>query len=138
MPKRIHSICSPSGSKRTVAFFALVVFSVQLVRFYVVFPRDAFICSEAGHQHDHAGELANGLDHGGEEFLPRGDLDQTYFQHCKETLDGLCLTPAQPLGMPVFVAHRIEPLIWLSLPNQIALPIDNALPPPFQPPRNFD
>ena len=138
MPKRFHSICSPSGFKRTFALFALVVFSVQLVRFYVVVPREAFTCSEPGHHHASAGELANGLDHAGEEVLPPGDGDQTYFQHCKDTLDGLCLTPTQPLGMPVFVAHRIEPLIWLSLPNQISLPIDNALPPPFQPPRNFD
>jgi hypothetical protein len=136
MTKRFHSIGSPSGSKRSVAFIALVVFSVQLVRFYVVVPRDAFTCSELGHHHA-AGEFAEALEHAGGAFLPPGGANQNYFQHCKETLDGLCLTPAQPLGMPVFATHRIESPIWLALPNRIALPVDNALPPPFQPPRNF-
>lgn len=133
MPKQAQSICSASGTRRTFAIFALVAFSLQLIRFYLVVPRDAFICSELNHHH----EVADQSDHADKEFSPLGDADKSYFQHCKETLDGSWLTPAQPLGMPVSITLRIEPQVWLRLPVQCARPNNNALPPPFQPPRYF-
>ena len=138
MGKRIHSSSSWNGCKQTAALFAIAVFSVQLVRFYVAVPSDALTCNELGHHHGAAGEMANHMEHSDQQLASTGDPDQSYFQHCKETLDYVCLAPAQPFGMPVFVAHRMEPRVALIQPAQNAAPIDNALPPPFQPPRDFN
>ena len=58
-----------------------------------------------------------------------------YFQCCKETYDGIGLSPAQPFGLPVHLAHiqpETTPTILLS--ESLSL-VENFLPPPFEPPR---
>ena len=134
------------GDRRVVALLALSFFSLQTSRFYLPVPLSPHECpvsppgvSEAIadtpiHTHDHS--------HSHDYSLP---LDPTssnpgggyYFQHCKDHLNGIGLTPIQPLGTPI---AGLFP--WQDTPSYLSFPS----PPPlaqgdastfFHPPRHL-
>ena len=118
---------------RILAWLVLAVFCFQLSRFYLVIPLDAFVCEAAESAHDHALPTQD-HHHEHDSLAPAGD-DGYYFQHCKDTLNGMCLVPLQLLGLTVVLwQQNLEPA-WahFALPHRSAL--ENHLPPPFEPPR---
>ena len=128
---------------RATAFVALCLFCFQVVRFYVVIPLDAYTCGsldytygDARSTHHHDFET-NQPDHDHDQALPQDDDDRQYFQHCKDTLNGLALSPVQPFGLPVLVTQQGPQCSWANLATNPHKAIENYLPPPFQPPRQL-
>lgn len=118
---------------------------MQLSRVYLVIPADAFICNIPDHSHGATSAGAQHLEQEGDHesealeatsFESQGD-GHTYIQHCKDTLDGLGLAPAQPFGLPVATSPKTPETAVKVLPSEIPSVLDNFLPPPFQPPRNI-
>ena len=140
---RRGSKTSYSSRSRAIALCVVVLFSFQLSRFFLIVHLDAVECFEPGHthaatshshshadnghQHDHEGEPAPSHSHDGEH----------YFQHCKDTYGDAGLTPVQSLGAPETVSYQLPETAWGNPPSENFQPLDNYLPPPFQPPRNL-
>lgn len=130
----------PSPFRCAVACLLLGLLCFQLSRVYLVVPADAFVC--AAPDRDHGGATLSHDDHDrGDEaleaLLADEHDDRNYVTHCKDTLDGLGLTPAQPYNTPA--AEAPQPLIETAvvLPGDTLSPLDTYLPPAFQPPRNL-
>ena len=120
----------------------LLLFSFQLIRFYVVIPLDAYVCTSGDHAqdetpssttHDHHQEDHEAL----EEALSHNDDEGYSFRHCKDTLDGMGLIPVTLVGLPVADDSRRPAATWIILPGRTDQTLENHLPPPFQPPRNL-
>src|SRR6266404_6443582 len=97
----------PSLFRCAVAGLILGLLCFQLSRVYLVVPADAFICAAPGHDH---GDAALGHNDHGDEALEAWFVDphdgRSYITHCKDTLDGLGLTPGQPFATPVAEAQQ--------------------------------
>jgi hypothetical protein len=127
------AVSARSAKIRVIAALAAFCFCLQTGRFFIgasvnpsICPLDSYGSSSVGGEHD-PDEAALSL--------PRDHDSGFYFQHCKDTVDGLALTPVQPLPMPTVAAEQ-EPVairVRISCENQRAAGIE--LPPPFQPPR---
>ena len=122
-----------------VACLILGLLCFQLSRVYLVVPADAFICAAPEHDHGGATLSHDDHDHGDEavEALYANQHDgRNYITHCKDTIDGLGLTPAQPYNTPA--AEAPQPLTETAVvtPGDTLSPLDTYLPPTFQPPRD--
>ncbi len=128
-------------AKRTVALLVLGLLCFQLSRVYVVVPADAFLCNFPAHSHD--GSAAAGHHHDYDEgealeaSLTQNDDGGTYIQHCKDTLDGLGLTSAQPFSLTAAAVTPGPEPSAIILPAETLPALDSHLHPPFQPPRNL-
>ena len=130
------------NARRSLTLAMVVLFSFQLSRFYLIAHLDPLICSEPNHQHSsslaathehptavhkHSHEDAGSLPHSHDEGF--------FFQHCKDSYDGIGLTPAQPLGLPVTASPGLPETVWTMILPDILPRAERFLPPPFQPPR---
>ena len=131
------------SQSKVIALCVVVLFSFQLSRFFLIVQLDAVECfdpnhthgatthphshADDGHQHDHEGEQAPSRGHDGEH----------YFQHCKDTYGDAGLTPVQPQGAPETVSYQPTEARWGELLSEPLQPLENYLPPPFQPPKNL-
>jgi hypothetical protein len=109
-------------------------------RYYLVIPLNQFLCLEATaakngearsheHTHDH-GPAASIHEH-------TSESQETGYTitHCKDTINGVALTPVQTLA-PIEVATVLEPqTIWMSVAPASSSVLDTYLPTPFEPPR---
>ena len=122
-------------ARRSLTLAMVVLFSFQLSRFYLIAHLDPSICSEPNHQH--SSSLAETRAHSHEDAgaLPHSHDDGFFFQHCKDSYDGIGLTPAQPLGLPVTVSPGLPETVWAMILPDILPRAERFLPPPFQPPR---
>ena len=131
---------SQSPIRCAVACLILGLLCFQLSRVYLVVPADAFIC--AAPEHDHGGATLKHDDHDHSDeamealFADQHD-DRNYITHCKDTIDGLGLTPAHPYSMPSASAPQTLVETAVILPSEATLPAGNVVPPPFQPPRTL-
>ena len=135
--KTCRKIAHAIFETRVVAACVAVLFCFQFSRFYLVIPLDQFLCLEANHTHGVASQ--SGHDHHlSSESLPHshGSKDTGYyFQHCKDSFEGMALTPVQPLGMPPAASIQ-EPEITVAFQQPEGRQFfENLLPPPSQPPR---
>ena len=123
---------------RVIAACVVALFCFQFARFYLVIPLDQFLCLEANHTHTGAASHSHDHHHDSEEALPHSHNDNDtgyYFQHCKDTFEGMALTPVQPLGMPAAVSVRQpEIVVAIHQPEERQF-FESFLAPPFQPPR---
>lgn len=131
-------------SGRGTASLALCLFCFQFVRFYVVIPLDAYTCYSPDHIYGATASAAHGHDHAlaydgdqHDEAMPQSDDRHFYFQHCKDTLNGLGLTPVQPFGLPVLIWHQKLPASLVHVARTSRRVIEHSLSPPFQPPKNY-
>lgn len=126
-----------SLARKAITVILAVFFCFQFLRFYLVAPLNAFECFEPNFRHGISALEGHGHHHD-EVGAPSHSDDEGYaIQHCKDTYNGIGMTPVQPLGLPIAVSQAFSGLAlttaW-SEPNQ---PLENFLPPPFQPPRNL-
>lgn len=138
--KIIRPFCQDSRGRAT-ALMILGLLCFQLSRVYLVIPVDAFICSEAGDTHGAASLSSHGHDHeygeAVEATLSQSNDGRNYIRHCKDTLDGLGLIPAQPFGLPAAISPQKLEANWVNLPRQADSALENYLPPLLQPPKDL-
>ena len=114
----------------------LVFFSIPIGRFYLRAPLNPVECLEAGHSHS----ASSPHDHESDMHFHSpadGSKSGFFFQHCKDTYDGLALSPAQPLGVPVTISLA-RPVTFevVAIAEQWRRPDSFAFP-PFHPPRHL-
>ena len=123
-------------TKRGVAACVLILFCFQFSRFYLIVELDRFVCLEPNHIH--TASSLSGHDHhpeGGDALSE--DQESGYsLQHCKDTFNGIALTPVQPLGFSFAAPVQRPETAWASRLPENQQVIDNVLAPPFQPPRS--
>jgi hypothetical protein len=136
-----------SGRRITAACMA-VIFSFGMSRFYLVVPLGEFICLDLppvqssapstpapvahthshgpDHHHDHAAAAA-----------PLSSVPDTgySFTHCRDTINGIALTPIQPLGGIEMTSDMEPALAWSSAVSPSVFLADSFVPSTFQPPR---
>jgi hypothetical protein len=123
---------------RALSAAVVLLLTFQMSRFFLVISLENFVCYPLNHSEDISLAGHHHHDHDGEaEALPHGDDGGNYFQHCKDTFDGIGLTPVQPLGLSVPVSDQPPELIGAHLLPESRGPLETDLPPPFQPPRNL-
>ena len=140
---RRGSKTSYSSRSRAIALCVVILFSFQLSRFFLIVQLAPIECIEPGHTHaatSHSHSHAdNGQhhDHEGEPAPSHSHDGEHYFQHCKDTYGDAGLTPVQPLGAPETVSYQPPEATWGESLRENFQPLENYLPPPFQPPRNL-
>jgi len=60
-----------------------------------------------------------------------------WFQHCKDTPDGLVAHRIQPGVICASVCPEAPEALWVVLPSQVELTVDTPISPPFHPPRSL-
>jgi len=127
----------PTRAEQVISLVVLLLFSFQIGRFYLTAPLELHECpapapvgSELLHgSHSHTHSPAQAL-------APPGSDRGYYFQHCKEYVYGVGLTPAPALDVPV-----VSSFPWaltasiVSIP-EIPLPTQDHYSTPFHPPRH--
>jgi hypothetical protein len=121
-------------AKRGAAFVTVALFCLQLVRVCVVVPTDSYIClltdadQHAFGHHHHADEASHPVS-------GHGDLPS--FEHCKDSLDGVGIIAGVVFLVPAATSIELPQPTWNSVQKLSRQPINQYLPPPFQPPRNI-
>ena len=125
-------------TRKVTAVTVAAFFFFQLIRFYLVAPLDVFECFEPNFRHQGVSALENhGHHHDEVGIAPPSDDTGYTLQHCKDTYNGIGLTPVQPLGLPVAVSREsLGPAMTAAL-CELCQPLNHFLPPPFQPPRHL-
>jgi len=86
--------------------------------------------SSDAYQHDRDSDEVSDV------FAPQTQDDgHTYIRHCKDTLDGAGLVPAQPFQLPIAASIQLLATVVNAHPAEPLSALDNYLPPPFQPPQ---
>ncbi len=140
---RFGSKIGDRSQSKAIALCVVVLFSFQLSRFFLIVQLDAVECYDSNHthgatthshshadqwhQHDHEGEQAPTHSHDGDH----------YFQHCKDTYGDAGLTPGQSQGAPETVSYQPPEAAWGESFGETLQPLENYLPPLFQPPKNL-
>ena len=110
-PRRYRKAIVSLFSRRAVGSCVLLLFCFQFSRYYLLIELDQFLCLEANHLRA-AGAVKN-HDHHHEhdaEAVPHSHDDSGYaFQHCKDTFQGIALTPVQPLGLAALTSVSRPP-----------------------------
>lgn len=125
-----------SATRRLLTAVVLFAFSLQFGRFYLATAVNPHLCPEqspievgeahAGHDHHLSRQIALSDPEGG-----------PYFEHCKDYVLGLALSPVQPMVETVTQAFPWTPLVSVALlPMLLPFP-QNDLTPPFHPPRHL-
>ncbi len=140
---RFGSKTGHRSHSRAIALCVVVLFSFQFSRFFLIVQLGVIECFEPGHTHDataHSHSYAdNGHQHDreGEQAPSHSHDGEHYFQHCQDTYGDAGLTPVQPQGAPETVSYQPPETAWKNPPSANFQPLENYLPPPFQPPRNL-
>lgn len=124
---------------RRTALVALLFFVLQFTRFYLVVQLDETICAHrvAELNQAAASTTAHHHSHEAEQLVPHEHDNGFYFQHCKETFEGISLTPVQPLGAPMAVSLQRLEWSWQPLVKENFPAPERYLPSPFHPPRKL-
>ncbi|MBI3895074.1 MAG: hypothetical protein HY313_04005 [Acidobacteria bacterium] len=125
-------------ARKATAIVMVAFFSFQFIRFYLVAPLDAFECFEPNFRHGISASENHGHHHDELGIVPHSNDDESYtLQHCKDTYNGIGLTPVQPLGLPIAVSPEFRGLALTLAVYEPSQPLENILLPPFQPPRHL-
>jgi len=131
-----RKVLTPHFVKRAVAACVLVLFCFQFSRFYLIVELDRFVCLEPNHIHTANSLSAHDHHPQGKDALSE-DQDSGYsLQHCKDTFNGISLTPVQPLGFSFAAPVQRPETAWASRTPENQQVMDSILPPPFQPHRS--
>ena len=125
----------PGNKAITIAVVAFFCF--HLIRFYLVAPLDVFACFEPNFRQGISALENHGHHHDDVGFHSHSEDEGYTLQHCKDTYNGIGLTPVQPLGLPIAVSQEFLELALTAFLFEPSQPLENFLPPPFQPPRNL-
>jgi hypothetical protein len=124
-----------SSNTRLLTAFVLFFLGFQFSRFYLSVPLDSHICPlPAGSEMmpTHEGPSHSVLQH----HAPSGTESGPAFQHCKDYVDGMGLTLAQPMPVPAETSFPWEqPVSYISLSSPLPAP-QKDLASPFHPPRH--
>jgi hypothetical protein len=131
------------ASVKAIALAIVALFCFQLSRVYFVDQVDAFYTCPytqvwtSTASDDNETEAPSNNTETFEGFLASNSDDGTTVRSCKNSADGLGLSPVQPLGTPVAVSpERLEASRVMLAGNVDSAP-DTDLPPLFQPPRSL-
>lgn len=127
----------PTSSQphRVLYVAVLAFFCFPITRFYLSAQLTSEHCLEL--EHSHARSSAVHTHHSHSELLPPARGDGFFFQHCKDTYNGIALSPVQPLGVPVLVSFE-PPQILLRAIERTPAQLPESLPPFFfHPPRHL-
>ena len=119
----------------------VALFCFQLSRVYFVDRVDAFYTCPytqvwtSAASDDNEADAASISTETFEGFLVSESEDRTTVRSCKNSADGLGLSPVQPLGTPVAVSPKSPETNWAHLAGIADSAHDTELPPLFQPPR---
>ena len=126
--------CSPT--RRLLTAFVLFFFGFQFSRFYLSVPLDPLLCPTP--LASDVAPLHGGHSHAAlQQNAPRGTEGGPAFQHCKDYVDGMGLTPVQPMPVPVGISFPWKPPGAIVLLPHILPAPQNDLNPPFHPPRHL-
>ena len=123
--------------QRFLCLVALAFFCFPIGRFYLSTQLDPEACLELGHIH--AYPLADHQHHLHSHLLPsQSEKDPGFFfQHCKDTYDGIALSPGQPLGVPLQVSLEPPQSLWRAQQRlRVQLP-ENLPSLTFHPPKHL-
>ena len=127
-------------ARPAVALGILAFFCFPISRFYLSAQLDPEQCWEIGHSHAASSQLHDHSEHDHHshaESLPADQDGEYFFQHCKDTYEGIALSPAQPLAVPVTASIEPPRTSWQS-PERSRCPTPTNLPfLPFHPPRHL-
>ena len=132
--RRWRSESGLPSAKHVIAWVTVLFFCLPLLRFYSVTELDPARCPERGHSHETALHSGEEHSHPGEVTSPDDD-GGFYFRHCKDTYDGMGLTPVQALGAPATVSWQPPETSLATLSSEVLRPPQADIPPPFHPPR---
>jgi hypothetical protein len=123
-----------SNVHRVFTALVLFFFGFQFSRFYFNVSLDRHTCP--GPAASEVLEMHQGHNHPAMEMTsPLPAEGGPYFQHCKEFLDGMGLTPVQPMTETIEITFPWTPPVpVVAFPQNRMLP-QNDLAPPFHPPR---
>ncbi|MBI4442236.1 MAG: hypothetical protein HY649_02540 [Acidobacteria bacterium] len=126
-----------SRSQRLLCLVALAFFCFLTGRFYLSTQLDPEACLELGHIA--AFPLSDHQHHSHSHLLPsQSEKDPGFFfQHCKDTYEGILLSPAQPFGVPSPVFLEPPQSLWTDQPGLRAQLPDNLPSLPFHPPKHL-
>ena len=130
---RRNESVSPSA-KQVIVWATVVFFCLPMFRFYSVTELDPAFCRDHDHSHETALHSGEEHSHPGEVTSPDDDSG-FYFRHCKDTYDGMGLTPVQTLGAPAAVSWQPPETFLATLSSEVLRPPQADIPPPFHPPR---
>jgi hypothetical protein len=130
----------PAAAK-AIALAIVALFCFQLSRVYFVDKVDAFYTcpytqvwtSTTSDDNEAAAASINTETFEG--FLASESDDRTTVRSCKNSADGLSLSPVQPFGAPVAVPPQRPETHWTRPAGIVDSAPDTALPLLFQPPR---
>jgi hypothetical protein len=121
----------------------VVLFCFQLSRVYFVDQVDAFYTCPYTQvwtstvADDNEADVASINTETLEGFLAPESDERTTVRSCKNTADGLGLSPVQPLGAPVAVSPEKFEASRAAMARNVDSPPDTGLPPLFQPPKSL-
>lgn len=126
-------------ARKAITVTVAAFFFFQFIRFYLVAPLDVFACFEPNFRHQGISAVSDHVhDHADVGFHSHSKDEGYALQHCKDTYNGIGLTPVQPLGLPVAVPQEFLGLALTAALPEPSQPLENFLPPPFQPPRHLN
>jgi hypothetical protein len=122
--------------KQVLTLLVLFFFGFQFSRFYLATPLDHDFCPEPSERATIPMGPAPSQSSGERMADPSSD-GGPFFQHCKDYVYGISLTPLQALTAPApDNLAWTQPVSVLQIPAVLAL-TQNELVPPFHPPRHL-
>jgi hypothetical protein len=121
----------------------VALFCFQLSRVYLVNKIDVFYnCPNtqvwtSSSSSDNSAEAADSSADTLAAVISSEQDDRNYVRSCKDTLDGLGLSPVQPLGIPVAIFPQKPVANWVNPAATVDAAPERYLPPLFQPPRSL-
>ena len=134
---------------RAIALVLIGLFGFQISRVYLVTKVDAFfVCLNTDVWTSSSPENKKASSVGDrqtseqsqlilESFVAPTDDGGNYIRGCKDTFDGMGLSPLQPLPLPVVAGFQNLPATWVHLTSRADHEPEIFLSPLFQPPRTL-
>ncbi|OFV99405.1 MAG: hypothetical protein A3F68_04465 [Acidobacteria bacterium RIFCSPLOWO2_12_FULL_54_10] len=145
--RRIRRFASVVFTDRSKAVLIAAFFCFQFSRFYLIVPLNGFECFEpnflrgvaAMDDHSHHHEAAAGHAHAqlASQDQPQSQQPGFAFEHCKDTYNGIALTPVQSLGMPVDFTPQFRLLEIVSVISLFQHPAESFSITPYPPPKQL-
>ena len=126
-------------AERCTAVVVVVLFVFQITRSYLVVQPDDTVCTQRVMELNQAATstTAHHHSHEGEQLVSQPHDDGFYFRHCKDTFEGIFLTPVQPLGALGAISHQRLEWSWQPFLKEKFPAPERYLPSHFHPPRNL-
>jgi len=132
-------------NRRSKTILIAAFFCFQFSQLYLIVPLSGFECFEpnylrgvsAMYNLSHHHDASAGHSHA---HIASNDQPQQLgfaFEHCKDTYDGIALTPAQSLGLPVDFTPQFRLLYTISVTPFFTHPAESLSITPYPPPKQL-